>query len=203
MFRVAVFASGQGSNFQALADAAAAGRLGGATVDLLVCDKPEAPVVKRAEAAGVDTFVFRPKEYDSREAYETEIKAELESRGIDLIVLAGYMRLITPVLVESYSGRMVNIHPSLLPAFAGKDAIGQALDYGVKLTGITVHLVDGGMDTGAVVAQQAVEITAEDSRESLEAKIHAAETKLYPEVVAAFAEGRVTVEGRKVTLVGR
>ncbi|WP_138496447.1 phosphoribosylglycinamide formyltransferase [Paenibacillus pinistramenti] len=203
MVKIAVFASGQGSNFQALADAAAAGRLGGASVELLVCDKPEAPVIKRAEAAGIDTFVFRPKEYASREAYEAEIAAELEKRGIELIALAGYMRLITSVLVKPYEGRMLNIHPSLLPAFPGKDAIGQALDYGVKCTGITVHLVDGGMDTGAVVAQLPIAIEAEDTRESLEARIHAAETKLYPEVVAVFAEKRVSVEGRKVSIAGR
>ncbi|WP_223068865.1 phosphoribosylglycinamide formyltransferase [Paenibacillus caui] len=199
-FRIAVFASGQGSNFQALAEAAAAGRLGGATVDLLVCDKPEAPVVKRAQALGIDTYLFRPKEYDSREAYEAEIASELARRGIDLIVLAGYMRLLTAVLVKPYEGRMINIHPSLLPAFPGKDAIGQALDYGVKVTGITVHLVDGGMDTGAIVAQQPVEMVQGESRESLEAKIHAAEMKLYPQAVSAFAEGKVVIEGRKVTI---
>jgi phosphoribosylglycinamide formyltransferase 1 len=203
MYRVAVFASGQGSNFQAMADAAAAGRLGGAKVELLVCDKPDAPVVKRAEASGIDTFVFRPKDYENRQAYETEIAAELERRSVNLVVLAGYMRLITEVLVKPYENRMLNIHPSLLPAFAGKDAIGQALVYGVKCTGITVHLVDGGMDTGAVVAQQMVPIQTEDTREALEAKIHAAERKLYPEVVAAFAENRVSVNGRIVTIHDR
>lgn len=200
MFRIAVFASGRGSNFQALADAAAEGRLGDAKVELLVCDKPEAPVVQRAAAFGIDTFLFRPKEYAGREAYEAEIAAELERRGIDLVVLAGYMRLLTDVVVKPYEGRLLNVHPSLLPAFPGKDAIGQALDYGVKVTGVTVHLVDGGMDTGAVVAQQVVEITHGDSRETLEAKIHAAETRLYPEVVAAFAQGKVNIDGRKITM---
>jgi len=199
-YRIAVFASGQGSNFQALLDASRAGGLGGAEIVLLVSDKPQAPVVERARAAGVDTFVFQPKAYARREDYETEIAAELEGRQVDLVVLAGYMRLLTSVLVDRYTGRMINIHPSLLPAFPGKDAIGQAWEYGVKVTGVTVHLVDGGMDTGAVVAQTAVPLLPDDRIESLEERIHQAEKELYPQVVTWFAEGRVAVEGRKVTV---
>lgn len=199
-YRIAVFASGQGSNFQALLDASRAGRLGGAEIVLLVSDKPQAPVVERARAAGVDTFVFQPKAYARREDYEAEIAAELEGRQVDLVVLAGYMRLLTAVLVDRYAGRMINIHPSLLPAFPGKDAIGQAWEYGVKVTGVTVHLVDGGMDTGAVVAQTAVPLLPEDRIESLEERIHQAEKELYPQVVTWFAEGRIAVEGRKVTV---
>lgn len=199
-YRIAVFASGQGSNFQALLDASRAGRLGGAEIVLLVSDKPQAPVVERAQAAGVDTFVFQPKAYARREDYEAEIAAELEGRQVDLVVLAGYMRLLTAVLVDRYAGRMINIHPSLLPAFPGKDAIGQAWEYGVKVTGVTVHLVDGGMDTGAVVAQTAVPLLPDDRIESLEERIHQAEKELYPQVVTWFAEGRIAVEGRKVTV---
>ncbi|GIO87000.1 phosphoribosylglycinamide formyltransferase [Paenibacillus faecis] len=199
-YRIAVFASGQGSNFQALLDASRAGGLGGAEIVLLVSDKPQAPVVERARAAGVDTFVFQPKSYARREDYEAEIAAELEGRQVDLVVLAGYMRLLTAVLVDRYAGRMINIHPSLLPAFPGKDAIGQAWEYGVKVTGVTVHLVDGGMDTGAVVAQTAVPLLAGDRIESLEERIHQAEKELYPQVVTWFAEGRIAVEGRKVTV---
>lgn len=108
---------------------------------------------------------------------------------------------MTPVLVEPYAGKMINIHPSLLPAFPGKNAIGQAWDYGVKVTGITVHLVDGGMDTGAVIAQEPVEILASDTLESLEARIHAAEQQLYPQVVSWFAKSRIKVNGRKVTVL--
>ena len=200
MLRVAVFASGQGSNFQNLVDAAATDKLGGAIIDLLVCDKPAAPVVDRAKRSGIDTLVFEPKQYESREAYELEIIAELHKRGIELIVLAGYMRLITDVLVRPYEGRMVNIHPSLLPSFPGKDAVGQALQYGVKITGVSVHLVDGGLDSGAIIVQEAVTIDAADNRESLEAKIHAAEAVLYPAVVRAFAEGRVEIQDRLVTV---
>lgn len=199
-FRIAVFASGQGSNFQALVDALREGTLGNAEIVLLVCDKPQARVVERARQAGVDTFLFQPKEYNRREDYEAEIAAELANRQVDLIVLAGYMRLLTPVLVEPYAGKMINIHPSLLPAFPGKDAIGQAWEYGVKVTGVTVHLVDGGMDTGAVVAQEPVPLLHGDTIETLEERIHVAERELYPKVVSWFVNGKIAVEGRKVTV---
>ncbi len=200
-FRIAVFASGEGTNFQAMVDAWQKGYFGATeatTIELLVSDKPQAPVVQRAIQAGVDTYVFRPKEYSSREQYEIEIVAELERRGIDLIVLAGYMRLLTPTIVNPYMGRMINVHPSLLPAFPGKDALGQALAYGVKLTGITVHFVDTGMDTGPIVAQQAIEVQPHDTAETLAERIHEIERKLYPQVVAQIAQGKVTLEGRQV-----
>ncbi|MBM6994097.1 Phosphoribosylglycinamide formyltransferase [compost metagenome] len=199
-YRIAVFASGQGSNFQNLLDASRTGDLD-AEIVLLVCDKPQAFVVERARRAGVECYLFNPKSYARREDYEAEIAAELEKRGVDLVVLAGYMRLLTSVLVEPYAGRMINIHPSLLPAFPGKDAIGQAWEYGVKVTGVTVHLVDGGMDTGAVIAQTAVDITPDDTLDSLEAKIHDAEQRLYPQVVSWFATNQVRLEGRKVTIL--
>ncbi|SDW70554.1 phosphoribosylglycinamide formyltransferase [Paenibacillus sp. CF384] len=196
--RVAVFASGFGSNFGALVDAAKQQRLEGASLELLVCDKPEAPVVERAREAGVDVFAFRPKEYASREAYETEILAELTRRGIELIVLAGYMRILTPVLVEPFFGRMINVHPSLLPAFPGVNGIGQALAYGVKVTGVTVHFVDGGLDSGAVIAQRTVEIADGDTMETLAPRIHAAEQALLPWVVSRIAAGAVAIDGRNV-----
>ncbi len=198
-FRIAVFASGRGSNFQALVDAQRRGALGG-EISILVCDKPQAPVVELAQAANVDVFAFQPKEYASKEDYEREIAVELQQRGVELIVLAGYMRLLSPSFVEFYSGRIINIHPSLLPAFPGKDAIGQALDYGVKMTGVTVHFVDGGMDTGPVIAQKAVEIKEGDTAEVLAQRIHAVEQKLYSEVVSWFAQGRISLNGRNVTI---
>lgn len=197
--RIAVFASGQGTNFQALADAVQQGRLD-ATIELLVCDKPAAPVVERARKSGIDTFLFVPKEYPSREAYETEILAELQRRGIELVVLAGYMRIITSVLVEPYYGRMINIHPALLPSFPGVNGIGQALEYGVKVTGVTVHYVDGGMDSGPIIAQSVVEVQNGDTEDTLGERIHAAEQQLLPRVVQSIAEGRVTLEDRIVTV---
>lgn len=199
--RIAVFASGQGTNFQAIADAVQVGKLD-VTIELLVCDKPSAPVVERARRAGVNTFVFTPKEYPSREAYETDIIAELRQREVDLIVLAGYMRIITPVLVEPYYGRMINIHPSLLPAFPGVNGIGQALEYGVKMTGVTVHFVDGGLDSGPIIAQTAVEVAGDDTEASLAERIHAAEQSLLPSVIQLIAEGRVTLDGRHVAIRG-
>ncbi|MFD1954873.1 phosphoribosylglycinamide formyltransferase [Paenibacillus thailandensis] len=197
--RMAVFASGQGSNFQALADAVRQGKLDG-TIELLVCDKPAAPVVERARREGVDTFVFSPKDYPSREAYETEILAELERRGVELVVLAGYMRIVTRVLVEPYYGRMINIHPALLPSFPGMNGIRQALEYGVKVTGVTVHYVDGGMDSGPIIAQRAVEIEDGDTETSLTDRIHAAEQALLPHVAQLIAQGRVSLEGRRVRI---
>lgn len=198
--RIAVFASGNGSNFQALLEASREGRLGGGEIVLLVCDKPNAFVVERARQAGVETYLFRPKEYARREDYEAEIAARLTELEIDLVALAGYMRLLTPVLVSPYAGKMLNIHPSLLPAFPGTDAIGQAWSYGVKVTGVTVHLVDEGMDTGTIVAQEAVTVEPGEDVDSLTARIHQVEQRLYPQVVEQFAEGRVRVDGRKVEL---
>lgn len=198
-YKIAVFASGSGSNFQNIVDAVREGNIQ-AEVSLLVSNKPHSRVVERADQANIDSFVFNPKDYNDRSEYELEIVAELERREIDLIVLAGYMLLVTPVLVERYAGKMINIHPSLLPSFPGLNAIGQAFEYGVMLTGVTVHFVDGGMDSGAIIAQEAVAIEAEDTMASLESKIRNIETTLYPKVVSWFADGRVVLDGRKVTI---
>jgi len=199
-FRIAVFASGSGSNFQAIADEIQAGRLD-VKLELLVCDRPQAKVVERAALAGVPSFVFRARDYPSREACETEILQKLRARQIDLVVLAGYMRILTGTLVEPYYGRMINIHPSLLPSFPGVNGIRQALEYGVKQTGVTVHFVDGGMDTGPIIAQKAVEVLDDDTEESLARRIHAAEHELFPQVIRWLSEGRVRLEGRRVRLV--
>ncbi|OBZ07530.1 phosphoribosylglycinamide formyltransferase [Bacillus sp. FJAT-27264] len=198
--RIAVFASGQGSNFAALAEAQKAGKLGSGSIELLVSDKPESGAAQRAVEAGIPTLLLKPKDFASRELYEAEIVAELQRRDIGLIVLAGYMRLITPVLLTPYAERIINIHPSLLPAFAGIDAIGQALDYGVKLTGVTVHYVDGGMDTGPVIAQRTVAVEDNDTAETLAERIHQVEHGLYADVVAAFADGRIELVGRKTVI---
>ncbi|MBM7587566.1 phosphoribosylglycinamide formyltransferase-1 [Bacillus pakistanensis] len=182
MKRIAIFSSGSGSNFQALIDATQKGSLQ-ATVELLVCDQPDAFVIQRAQAAGIPTFVFRAKDYNSKMEFETEIIAQLEKRGIEFIVLAGYMRLIGPTLLQPFSKRIVNIHPSLLPAFPGKDAIGQALEYGVRITGVTVHYVDEGMDTGPIIAQAPVEVYPNETKQSLQEKIHVVEHQLYAETL--------------------
>jgi phosphoribosylglycinamide formyltransferase-1 len=191
--RVAVFASGGGSNFQAIADAIAEGRLQ-AELKLLVCDKPQAQVVERAAKAGIPAFVFRPKEYAGREAYEEEILRRLREAGVELVILAGYMRILTDVMVQGYWGRMLNIHPSLLPSFPGMHAVRQALDYGVKVTGVTVHIVDGGLDSGPIVAQRAVELHAGDTEDSVSERIHLIEHQLYPQVVQDIATGKIKLE---------
>lgn len=198
-FRVAVFASGSGSNFQELIDQTRSGKLD-ISLELLVCDKPQAQAVERARRAGIDTFVFSPKDYPSREAYETEIVAELQRRNIDLVVLAGYMRLVTNVLIEPYYGRMINLHPALLPSFKGARAIADALSHGVKVTGCTVHFVTLEMDSGPIIAQQAVEVREDDSEETLAARIHAAEHELLPRVVRLIREGRVRIEGNRTVI---
>lgn len=199
--RLAVFASGSGSNFQALAEAGARGEFRGA-IELLVTDRPQAKVVERARSLGVPVLAFRPKAYASREDYERDVVAALRDRRIDYVLLAGYMRLLTPVMLEAFPNRIVNIHPSLLPAFPGLNAVRQALDYGVKMTGVTVHFVDGGVDTGPIIAQEAVPVEDGDTEETLAERIHAAEHRLYPRVVRWLCEGRIEVEGRRVRIRG-
>jgi phosphoribosylglycinamide formyltransferase-1 len=191
--RIALFASGSGTNFQAIADAVNAGKLD-VHIGLLVCDRPNAKVVERAKQLEIPSFVFRPKDYASREQYEEEILQRLRDLEIDLVVMAGYMRLITQVLVKPWYGRLINIHPSLLPAFPGLNAVKQALDYGVKITGVTVHYVDGGMDTGPIIAQQSLAITENDTEESLAASIHRIEHVLLPQVIRQIAAGEVSLD---------
>lgn len=198
-FRIAVFASGSGSNFQAIVDRVQSGELD-VTLELLVCDRPGAKVLERAAAAGVDTFVFRPKDYPSREAYERDILAELERRRIDLVVLAGFMRLLTPVLVEACAGRMINIHPALLPSFKGAHGIADALAYGVKVTGVTVHYVTLDMDAGPIIAQEAVKVLEGDTEETLASRIHAVEHELLPRVIGWIREGRVHIDGNRTRI---
>jgi phosphoribosylglycinamide formyltransferase-1 len=198
-FRVAVFASGSGSNFQAIVDRVKAGELD-VKLELLVCDRPGARVIERATAAGVDTYVFRPKDYPDRESYEREIAAELNRRNVDLVVLAGFMRLLTPVLVDAFAGRMINIHPALLPSFKGARGIADALAYGVKVTGVTVHYVTLDMDAGPIIAQEAVPVLEGDTEDSLAERIHAAEHRLLPQVIGWIKDGRVKIEGNRTRI---
>ena len=182
MTNIAVFASGNGSNFEAIVSATKAGALK-AKVSLLVCDKPDAYVIARAESHGIEVFSFSPKAYPSKEAYETEIRTLLQERDIRYIVLAGYMRLIGHTLLEAYPNQMINIHPSLLPQFPGKHAIEQACASGVSETGVTVHYVDEGMDTGPVIAQRKVAIERGDTLETLAKRIQQTEHVLYIETL--------------------
>ncbi|MED4785092.1 phosphoribosylglycinamide formyltransferase [Brevibacillus choshinensis] len=198
--KVAIFASGSGSNFEAIVQAVQSGRLNGVEVSLLVCDKPGAKVLERAERLGIEAFVFQPKEFADKAAFEAEIVAQLRQRDVSLVVLAGYMRLVGETLLSSYEGRIINLHPSLLPAFTGKDAVGQAIAYGVKITGVTVHVVDAGLDTGPIIAQIPVAVLKDDTSETLAARIHEVEHGLLVEVISWLVDGRVKLDGRHVQL---
>ena len=154
-----------------------------ARIELLVCDKLGATCIERAEKANIPTFVFTAKNYGSKEAYEKEVIQQLNKHNVEFIILAGYMRLIGHTLLSAYQGKIVNIHPSLLPAFPGKDAIGQALAAGVAKSGVTIHFVDEGMDTGPIIEQQEVVLDEQETLESLQEKIHAVEHILYPAVL--------------------
>lgn len=164
MHRIAIFASGNGSNFEAIVGACTDGRLD-AEVVLMVCDKPGAPVTGRASRLGIPAFTFDPKSYGSKADYEMEIAGRLDALGVELVCLAGYMRIVGPVLLERYSGRIINIHPSLLPAFQGAKAVERAVEYGVKVYGITVHWVDQTLDGGRIIAQKAFEYDGNDPEE--------------------------------------
>ncbi len=180
--KLAIFASGNGSNFEALAQACADGIID-AEVALCVTDKPGAYVTERARKFNVPVVEFRPKDFASKRDFETMLANQLKECGIDLICLAGYMRIIGDVLLEEFGGRIVNIHPSLLPAFRGVDAIGQAMDYGVKIYGVTIHYVDATLDGGRIIAQVAVPYEGND-RDELESMIHRQEHLLYPATVS-------------------
>lgn len=185
---LAVFASGNGSNFEAIARACREERIN-ATVSLLVCDKPGAFVEKRAEKENVKVLSLDPKKFPSKKIYEETILEKLKENDVELICLAGYMRIIGPTLLEAYKRKILNLHPSLLPSFPGVDAIGQALSYGVKVFGVTVHYVDETLDGGEIIAQAAIPYDGND-REELEAMIHAREHALYVSVLRNLLENK-------------
>lgn len=180
--RVAILASGNGSNFEALAHQFQAGLLPG-ELAFVFSDHHDAYVLERAQRLNVRAFSFEVKEFENKAAYEKALLQLLQEQEIDLIVLAGYMRIIGKTLLSHYSNRILNIHPSLLPSFPGLHGIKDAYEYGVKVTGVTVHLVDDGVDTGPIIAQEPVMILPEDTLESLEEKIHQTEHRLYPKVL--------------------
>jgi phosphoribosylglycinamide formyltransferase-1 len=191
-FRMVVLASGSGTNLQAILDTLH-GREG-IEVAGVGSDKPGARALERARAAEVRTAVFPREEYPGREARDAAIAEWVEARGADLIVLAGYMQLLSPAFVARFRNRIVNVHPALLPSFPGLDAIGQALDAGVEATGVTVHFVDEGVDTGPPILQREVPVPADRDRERLEAAIHAVEHELYPEAIRMIARGQVRID---------
>lgn len=187
-----VLASGSGSNLQAILDAIKKGKLN-ARVRLVLTNKSKAYAIERAKRVGVPAMVIRHNGYESREAFDQAMVEALREAGVEWVVLAGFMRLLTPSFLNAFPMRVLNIHPALLPAFPGVDAQQQALDYGVRATGCTVHFVDAGTDTGPIIAQSVVEIREDDTRDSLAARVIAREHVLFPTVLQWIAEGRVHV----------
>jgi phosphoribosylglycinamide formyltransferase-1 len=185
-----VLVSGVGSNLQAILDAIGAGTLN-AQVKLVIANRPGAPALERARAAGVRALTIPHKDFASREAFDRALVSALREAEVNWVVLAGFMRVLSPEFLDAYRGRIINIHPSLLPAFPGVDAAKQALDYGVKLTGCTVHFVDQGVDSGKIIAQRAVAVAPGDDVSSLAARIHEAEHELFVDVLREIAAGRV------------
>lgn len=192
--RVVVLASGAGSNLQALLDDAELGAL----VVKVVADRPGAGALERAASAGVASALVQPKDYPDRPAWEAALRAEVAAAEPDLVVLAGFMRILSPAFVQRWP--TMNVHPSLLPAFPGVHAVEEALAWGVKVTGATVHFVDEQVDHGPIIAQEAVEVRPDDTAESLHARIQAVEHRLLPSSVALFCRDRLEVVGRYVRI---
>jgi phosphoribosylglycinamide formyltransferase 1 len=203
--RIGVLASGRGSNLQAIIDAIEAGKLD-AKIVLVLSNKKDAPALERARKHGLTDVFLDPKPFagrpDSREAYDRAVLDVLHKHDVELVLLAGYMKIVTPVLVKAYENRMMNIHPSLLPSFPGLDVQKKALDHGVKLSGCTVHFVTEGVDEGPIIIQAAVPILEGDTPEALAARILVEEHKIYPQAVQLYAEGRLSVNGRVVRVRG-
>ncbi len=195
-----VLASGRGSNFQSIIDEIDRGRIN-ASVKLLVVDNPGAYAIERAKKHGIEHLYLDPKTFRSRDDFFTRISEELKSRGVGLVVLAGFMRIVRKPLLDAFPFQIVNIHPALLPSFPGLHGQKQAVDYGVRISGCTVHFVDGGMDTGPVIIQAAVPVMPEDSEDSLSERILKMEHKIFPEAIRLYAEGRLRVEGRVVKIL--
>ena len=191
LLNIGVLISGRGSNLQAIIDACEKGEIP-ANVAVVISNKPEAYGLERAKKHNIPAVVFKD---------ETEILKALKEHKVDLVCLAGYMRIVGKALLDQYFGKMINIHPALLPSFPGLHAQKQAFDYGVKVSGVTVHFVDKGCDTGPIIIQSAVAVLEDDTEESLAARILAQEHKIYPQAIKLFAEGKLKIEGRKVKVL--
>jgi len=197
---VAVLASGSGTNLEAIARAIEDGELP-AKIVLVLSDNPGAFALERARTRGIPTRVVLLSDYPDRPSYDREIVQALEEARADLVALAGYMKLAGPELVRAFSGRIMNIHPALLPSFPGTHGARDALEHGVKVSGVTVHFVDEGLDTGPIIVQEAVPVEEGDDEETLHNRIHQAEYRQYPKAIRLFAEGRLEIDGRTVRVI--
>ncbi len=196
--RIAVLVSGNGSNFQAILDAIESGLINKGEIVCLISNKADAFALERARKHAIKSLVLDHKAYPNRQAYDGALVETLREHQVDLVVLAGFMRLLSPVMIDAFPNRIMNIHPALLPAFPGIDAQKQAFDYGVRYTGCTVHFVDSGTDTGPIILQAVVPVLSDDTLENLTQRIHGEEHRTYVEAVRLYCEGRLQVEGRKV-----
>ena len=197
--RLAVLASGRGSNFSALCQAIEEGRLD-AEIALVISDKKEAPVLDKARERKIDNYYIEPRDHIDKAAYEQEIIKKLAEYDARMVILAGYMRLVGKDLLQAYPWKIINIHPALLPSFPGLNAHQQAVDYGVRISGCTVHFVDDGIDSGPIIMQRAVEVLTDDDADTLAARILEQEHKIYAETLQLFAAGRIYLQDRNVVI---
>ncbi|MDD4909731.1 MAG: phosphoribosylglycinamide formyltransferase [Candidatus Omnitrophica bacterium] len=200
MKNLAVFVSGNGSNLQAIIDAVKNGNLK-VNIALALSDNKDAYALARAKEAGIKGIFIDPKIYKAKKEFEREIISVLEKEKVEAIALAGFMRILSPEFISRYKNRILNVHPALLPSFKGAHGIKDAFDYGVKMTGVTIHFVDENMDHGPIILQEALRVDDGDTLGSLEEKIHKVEHKLYPEAIRLFSEGKLKVEGRRVIIL--
>lgn len=197
--RLGVLASGGGTNLQAIIDRSLDGSLD-AEIAVVISNNPGAGALERAAKAGIKTLCINHRDFTAREAFDRAVVAALQEHGVELVVLAGFMRIITQTFIDVYPNRVINIHPALLPAFPGLHVQQQAIDYGARFSGCTVHFVDGGVDTGPIIIQAVVPVLPDDSAETLAARILEQEHRIYPRAIQLIAEGRVHVDGRQVRI---
>ncbi len=197
--RIAILLSGRGSNFEAIYRAIEGGKIE-AEIGIVISNKEEARGLQRARDFGLETLYLNPKEFNSREEYDLKIAEEIEKREIDLICLAGWMRIITPPFIQKFRNRIMNIHPALLPSFPGLEAQKQALNYGVRYSGCTVHFVTEEVDAGPIILQAVVPVFQNDTIESLSERILKEEHRIYPEAIKLFLEGKLEINGRRVII---
>jgi len=199
MLNLGVLASGRGSNFQAIIDEIESGKLN-SSIKLLIVDNPDAYAIERAKKHSIEYLYINPKELPTRDDFFLKIADEFKARDVELVILAGFMRIVKRPLIDAFPNRIMNIHPALLPSFSGLHGQKQALDYGVKISGCTVHFVDGGMDTGPVIIQAAAPVLPDDTEDTLSARILKLEHKIFPKAIRFYAEGKLSVEGRVVKI---
>lgn len=201
MKRLAIFVSGSGTNMDSIVKKVKSKKIRGVRIAVVISDKEKAPALSKARRHGVEALFIDPKTYRSKSAYEKAIHAELKKRGVDYIILAGFMRIISPYLLKAYKNRIVNIHPALLPSFKGAHGIKDAYDAGVKVTGVTVHFVTDDLDAGPIIVQEALAVGKNETLTSLERRIHRLEYKLYAEAIQLLVKGKLRIRGRKVDIL--